>query len=237
MVCHNAASATLATTTLHDWIGMATEELAPAALKVGESLAKYPMADEPTKCAFAIANGSQGDKGLFDIVVDQPDRMARFANAMAWSMKVPGMEPRYTVDNLGWSSSVSPEDGWCPKVVVDVGGGTGTLGKSILQSYPRVEKAIVQDLDDVVSQAQMENLDEFKGRLEYQAYSFFTEQVVKDADVYIYRCVFHDWPDSYAINILKNQIPALKPGARILLNERCLESPKRASHVSDQFAM
>ncbi|KAI0123461.1 S-adenosyl-L-methionine-dependent methyltransferase [Xylariales sp. AK1849] len=235
-VQHNAASAALATTTLHDWMGMATEDLAPASLKVAESMEKYPQGDQPAQSAFAIANGSQGDKDLFAIVADQPERMARFANAMAWSMKVPGMEPGYTVNNLGWSHSKSSE-GKCPKVVVDVGGGTGTLCKALLQSYPGIRKAIVEDMPEVTAQGEAQTPDELKGRLEYQAYNFFTEQIVKDADVYIWRCVFHDWPDSYAVDILRNQIPALKPGARILLNERCLEPPKRFGHVADQFAM
>jgi hypothetical protein len=236
-VQHNAASAILATSTLHDWLGMATEELAPAALKVAESMQRFPGCDQPAESAYAIANGSNGDKDLFTIVGNQPERMARFARAMEWSMKVPGMEPPYTVDHLGWSTQKSADDTWCPKVVVDVGGGTGVLCNAMLEAYPGIEKAIVEDLPDVVAQAAAENPHDHKGRLAYHGYDFFTEQTVKDADVYIWRCILHDWPDSYAVKILRNQIPALKDGARIILLERCMEPPTPYQHVHDQFAM
>ncbi|KAK7954339.1 O-methyltransferase [Apiospora saccharicola] len=229
LVQHNAASLALGTTTLHDWLGMATEELAPAALKIAESTEKYPACDDPTKSPFSLANGGKGDKDLFGIVSDQPARMERFAKAMAWSMKVPGMEPRYTVDNLGWEAN-------CPRVVVDVGGGMGDLCKAMLDKYPSIETAIVEDLPEVAAQGEKAVLAKHKGRLRFQPYSFFTEQSVKNADVYVWRCVLHDWPDSYAETILRNQIPALKPGARLIFNERCLAAPKARDHVQEQFA-
>ncbi|KAI4596812.1 hypothetical protein KJ359_005155 [Pestalotiopsis sp. 9143b] len=235
IVQHNAASTLLVTTTLHDWLGMATEELAPAALKVADSMQRFPKSADPAESAFAIANGSNGDKDLFAIIGCQPERMARFANAMEWSMKVPGMEPPYTVNHLGWGQQRRSETTWCPKVVVDVGGGTGTLCKTILQTYPGVEKAIVEDLPEVVTQAAVQDSNKVDGRLEYRGYDFFTEQPVKDADVYIWRCVLHDWSDSYAVQILRNQVPALKDGARMIFLEKCLGAPKPYGHVTDQF--
>lgn len=235
MVRHNAASALLVTTTLHDWIGMATEEIAPAALKVADSMQKFPNSSNPAESPFAIAHGSNGDKDLFAIIGSEPHRMARLANAMEWSMKVPGMEPPYTVNHLGWGQDKPSETAWCPKVVVDVGGGTGTLCKAILQTYPGVEKAIVEDLPDVVSQASMQDPNKLDGRLVYHDYDFFTEQTIKNADVYIWRCVLHDWSDSYAVQILRNQVPALKDGARMIFLEKCLRAPKPYGHVSDQF--
>ncbi|KAK8099975.1 O-methyltransferase [Apiospora kogelbergensis] len=230
LVQHNAASLALGTTTLHDWLGMATEELAPAALKIAESTEKHPACDDPAKSSFSIANDGGGEKDLFAIVSKQPHRMERFAKAMAWSMKVPGMEPRYTVDNLGWGNNN------CPKVIVDVGGGMGDLCKAMLDTYPNIETAIVEDLPEVAAQGEKAVSPEHKGRLQFQPYSFFTEQVVKNADVYVWRCVLHDWPDSYAETILRNQIPALKPGARLIFNERCLSAPKPRDHVQEQFA-
>ncbi|KAK6849122.1 O-methyltransferase [Apiospora arundinis] len=229
LVQHNAASLALGTTTLHDWLGMAMEELAPAALKIAESTEKYPACDDPSKSPFSIANDGGGEKDLFAIVSKQPQRMERFAKAMAWSMKVPGMEPRYTVDNLGWETN-------CPKVIVDVGGGMGDLCKAMLDTYPSIETAIVEDLPEVVEQGEMAVVPEYKARLRFQPYSFFSEQVVHNADVYVWRCVLHDWPDSYAETILRNQIPALKPGARLIFNERCLSAPKPRDHVQEQFA-
>jgi hypothetical protein len=46
-------------------------------------------------------------------------------------------------------------------------------------------------------------------------HDFFTPQPVKDADIYLYRWIFHNWDDEKSISILRNLIPALKKGAMI----------------------
>ena len=64
-----------------------------------------------------------------------------------------------------------------------------------------------------------------RSNIEFMKYDFFTPQVVKDADVYIYRWIFHNWQDEQSIEILRAAIPALKPGAKILINDGCLPTP------------
>lgn len=56
-------------------------------------------------------------------------------------------------------------------------------------------------------------------------YDFFTEQPVKDADVYFFRWIFHNWSDKYCIKILQGLVPALKKGARIVINDNVLPEP------------
>jgi hypothetical protein len=51
------------------------------------------------------------------------------------------------------------------------------------------------------------------------AHDFFTEQPVKDADIYLLRFILHNWSDSYCIDILRRLVPALKDGARVLVND------------------
>lgn len=55
-------------------------------------------------------------------------------------------------------------------------------------------------------------------------YDLLTPQTVV-ADVYFYRFIFHNYPDDQVINILKNNVPALKPGARVLINDGGLPEP------------
>src|SRR4051812_21555044 len=43
-----------------------------------------------------------------------------------------------------------------------------------------------------------------------------TAQPVKDADVYLFRHILHDWSDKYAIKILQNIVPVMKNGARVI---------------------
>lgn len=232
LVQHNAASAQLATTTLHDWLGFTTEEIGPASLHVADSLERFPAADQPAQSAFALAHGGQGDSDLFALLVASPQRLARFTTAMDWTMNVPGMEPARTVDGLPWAAAAA-----CPRIVVDVGGGAGFLCKALLDRFPAIETAVVEDLPDVAAQgARDASAARYGARLRFEPYSFFDEQTVRGADVYLWRCVLHDWPDHLAVQLLRNQIPALKPGARLLLNERCLQDPQARTHVSDQFA-
>lgn len=240
LVQHNAASAQLATTTLHDWLGFTTEELSPAALHVADSLERFPAADTPAQSAFALAHGGDGDSDLFALLVAEPARLARFTTAMDWTMNVPGMEPWRTAAGLPWGDAAA-----CPRVVVDVGGGAGFLCKALLDRFPAIETAVVEDLPPVAEQGARDMAaggdgdddgNRFGARLRFQPYSFFDEQSVRGADVYLWRCVLHDWPDRYAVQLLRNQIPALKTGARLLFNERCLQAPQARSHVSDQFA-
>jgi chemotaxis methyl-accepting protein methylase len=53
-------------------------------------------------------------------------------------------------------------------------------------------------------------LPALKGQLDFKPHGFFTEQPVKNADVYFLRSILHNWSDKYAIEILTNLIPALK---------------------------
>jgi hypothetical protein len=71
--------------------------------------------------------------------------------------------------------------------------------------------------------------------LEWMAYDFFTPQKIV-ADVYIYRFVFHNYPDEKAVEILKAAIPALKTGARILINDGGLPDPGEVRWFDEKAA-
>lgn len=53
-------------------------------------------------------------------------------------------------------------------------------------------------------------------------HDFLIEQRVKNADVYLFRWILHDWSDMYCIRILRNLIPALKAGLIIFINDNVL---------------
>jgi hypothetical protein len=55
-------------------------------------------------------------------------------------------------------------------------------------------------------------------RITFQKHDFSTPQNTP-ADVYFLKMVLHDWPDKYASKILRNLVPSLKPGGRIVLYE------------------
>jgi len=101
-----------------------------------------------------------------------------------------------------------------------VGGANGFASSAISDAYPSL-KLIVQDID-VTDDMKTEHK---RPNIQFMKHDFFTPQVVKDADVYVYRWIFHNWQDEQSIQILRAAIPALKPGAKILINDGCLPVP------------
>lgn len=72
-----------------------------------------------------------------------------------------------------------------------------------------------------------------KSRIRFMVLDSFTEQPVS-ADLYLFRYIFHNWPDQYAMKILRQLIPVLKPGARILVNDHLLPEPNTASLTTER---
>ena len=73
-------------------------------------------------------------------------------------------------------------------------------------------------------------------RLSFEGYDFFTEQPIRDADVYFFRMIFHDWSDKYCVKILRNTIPPLKAGTRLVINDFCLADPRVLSPFKERNA-
>jgi hypothetical protein len=72
--------------------------------------------------------------------------------------------------------------------------------------------------------------------IEWMVHDYFTPQPVVGADVYLYRFVFHNLYDEKAIEVLRSAIPALKPGAKILINDESLPEPGKARWRNERAA-
>lgn len=83
----------------------------------------------------------------------------------------------------------------------------------------------MQDLAPVIAAAEKDASAEMASRVKFMEHDFFTEQPVHGADVYFFRWIFHNWSDKYSIKILQNLIPALKPGAKVVINDNVLPQP------------
>lgn len=196
---------------MRSWLSFATEELWPSATKTVDVLEKWPDAQEPNKTSFNIAHGTEDV--FFDEIAKHPDREKRYADAMGWFTSGPGFEPIHLVDTIPWGEY---------DIVVDVGGSTGLVSRAIAQRHPSV-KFIVQDRQDPVSQGRKGLPPQFQETVTFMEHDFFNDQPIC-ADAYLLRSVLHDWSDKYASKILKALIPALKKGARIIVNEFVLPS-------------
>jgi trans-aconitate methyltransferase len=159
--------------------------------------------------------GHRTTKGLYEGLRDHPFRGHRFANSISiFASRIP-LDPliaKYDWESLGSAT------------IVDVGGGYGPVSIGLAKKFPRL-KFIVQDFEDVVAEGPNHVPAEISDRMSFMAYDMMNPQIVEGADVYFFRAVFHNWTDHYCVKILRNHIPALKSGARLLINDSCLHEP------------
>ncbi|KAF2791438.1 putative O-methyltransferase [Melanomma pulvis-pyrius CBS 109.77] len=215
-VAHTAASKKLADPLMKAWLGFATEELCPSAVNTVNALQKWPDAQEPNHTGFNLANNTE--EVFFAEIPKDLVRESRYADAMAWFNSAPGFGPEGLVNAIPWSGY---------ETVVDVGGNTGLASQAIARKHESV-KLIVQDRPEPVAEGRAKLDPELKDRVTFMEHDFFQDQTVR-ADVYLLRWILHDWSDKYAIKILRALIPALKRGARVVLNEFVLPPPGAAS--------
>ncbi|TVY28476.1 O-methyltransferase [Lachnellula hyalina] len=217
LVAHTAASRLIAEDTqMADWVGASTGELWQAAAQTVHAMLKYPGSQEPNETGFSLANNS--DKSTFAILSQDPKRAKRFGNAMRAYTEGTGFDLQYVADNYPWADFGNG-------TVVDVGGSHGSACITLATAFPKLN-LVVQDLPQVVAGGPATLPLDMANKIEFMAYDFLKEQQpVKDADVYFFRWVFHNWSDKYCILILRNHIPALKKGARIVINEYVLPEP------------
>lgn len=170
------------------------------------------------------------DLPIFRALANMPARAAVLAGAMTYHAQLPGYSATYLVSAFPWASFNPSEQ----ITIVDVGGGLGHVSEALIAHNPQV-RCIVQDSPGVVAQAlQKELSSELQGRISFQGHDFFDPQPVKDADVYLLRLVLHDWSDKYAVVIIRALTPALKPGARVVVNERVLPAFGEAYYLVER---
>jgi hypothetical protein len=105
-------------------------------------------------------------------------------------------------------------------VVVDVGGGDGTLLAALLDAYPQLE-GVLFDQPHVIASAAV------PARCRVVAGSFF-ESVPEGADAYVLKSIVHDWEDADAVRILRTVRAGVPPHGVVLLVERDLGAPNEA---------
>ena len=225
VIVHSAISKLLSQDPLvHQWVGLVCDEMWPSGSRTIDAMMKWPRSQEPQHTGVGLA--SLTGESLFDMLRKDPDRAQRFADGMKFLQSAPQFDHQHLLNDLGW------DDENCPSLMVDIGGSHGSIAMMLLRRFSTT-KCVVQDLPETIAAAPVP--PELDDRLQFQAHNFFTEQSVKNADVYLLRSVLHDWSDKYAVQILKNLIPALKDGAKIIINEVCLPEPNILPHYQEQL--
>ncbi|HKD94051.1 MAG TPA: methyltransferase [Gaiellaceae bacterium] len=136
--------------------------------------------------------------GFWDWLAEHPAERATFDAAMA------GERDRASeqLAALDWREG---------EVVVDVGGGNGTLLLELIERRPEL-RGIVLDLPETARDEAA-----LGDRIEFVEGSFF--ESVPEGDAYVLSGILHDWPDEDAARILQTIRAAAPDHARLLINE------------------
>lgn len=191
-----------------------------------EALQKF-KSQEPQHTGASFALGTE--MGSYEFLSKQPELAKRFANAMSSFSRFssqPSNKPRTRlIQKYPWGAIGEG-------TVVDVGGSRGIDCFALAQAYPQLQ-FVVQDLPRMIIGAEASIPPNLVQRIRFMPYNFFTPQTV-EADVYLIKQCFHNWPDHYCVRILKNQIPALRPRARIVVSDSVVPEPGTMSLMAEK---
>ena len=133
--------------------------------------------------------------------------------------------------NLAMTSRSGPEDEDVTsiydfaqhEIIVDVGGGHGSLLSAILKKFGE-PKCVLFDMPHVVSSAEEELSRNIPAdRLSFRGGDFF-DTVPSGGDAYILKKVIHNWDDSHARTILSNCRDVIPSHGRVLVIEPVVPS-------------
>lgn len=145
---------------------------------------------------------------------------------MSYSHLHSAFSMNHLIDNFNFGATAH-------STVVDVGGSHGQVSIAIAQKYPDI-KCIVQDLPDTICGLDSQVPVDLKDRVSGMEHDFLTPQPVKGADIYLLRWILHDWSDKYCVKILQSLTPALKNGAKIVINDICIPQPGQLGVLADR---
>ncbi|CAG8950964.1 hypothetical protein HYFRA_00006361 [Hymenoscyphus fraxineus] len=207
-VSHTKFSKILINPTTNDWLRAGTEEMWPASTKVLEALEKYPGSQEPSETGYTVENKTTDS--IYAFLGANPERAGRFGNAMAAYLQKPEHSPHYITDYYDWASLGSA-------TVVHLGGGAGQFAIEIAKKHANLSM-IVQDMGFMMGPREAGVPDEVKGRVMFEEHDFFAQQTVEMDAIYI-RWALRNWSDKYVLLALRAQIPKLKSGSTIIIQD------------------
>ncbi|RYP50588.1 hypothetical protein DL768_003933 [Monosporascus sp. mg162] len=214
LVAHTKISKFLTTPYINAWVSLGAQDGWPASARMVDAMQKWPSSEEPNETGFCLANNTE--KSIYEVLSADPMRAMRFASSMKSFDHFPGYAIAEVPKLYDWGSLGNV-------LIADVGGSKGHVAIELAKSFGDV-KLLVQDMEMVVEGAESDVPDQLKGRIKFMAHGLFDPQAVQ-ADVYFFRMIFHNWADKYALRILKAQIPALRPGAKILIQDAIMSEP------------
>ena len=95
------------------------------------------------------------------------------------------------------------------RLCIDVGGGWGPVAIALARRFPSL-KVIVEDLPHVIHDGPQRVPEDIRDRVSFRPRNIRAELATNEgADVYLFRHVFHNFPDQTCVEILRNQLSGL----------------------------
>ncbi|KAL6719035.1 hypothetical protein ACLMJK_003270 [Lecanora helva] len=241
---HNASSALLAKSEyLRDIVSHGTRELSWLMLRVADALEsqqKHKQSgnaggaiskDGPPDAAFNVV--FPGEKNVFEFLQKQPALAGRYHKYMVARHNT----SRWTIEHMLGAYDWANVGG---KTIVDAGGSSGHTVLALSQACPPSTRFIIQDIDPVALEQGKSAVANHPAadRFDFKMHNLFEKQSVP-ADIYLFRHIFHDWPDADVITMIRNLIPAMAEGVRVLVSEGLVpaKAVKRTNTLDDQLIL
>lgn len=173
---------------------------------------------------YSLANNTTDS--IYGVLSADPSRALRFAGAMKTYSLGSGHHTSYIVDHYPWGSLPRTTTSGSPTQttrVVDMGGGRGHIAMALAKRFDNLT-FLIQDIPQIVDGADADVPESLRNRIRFAPHDMFAPQTA-EADVYYLRWILHNWSDKYCRLILQALIPALKKGARVLVQDTCMPEP------------
>jgi O-methyltransferase domain/Dimerisation domain len=163
---------------------------------------------------YSVQTGKSGfekmtNMPIFDWFADHPEEASLFNETM---VGIHGAEPAAVAAAYDFSGL---------KTIVDVGGSTGNLIATILESNPK-SRGILFDKPHVVRDAPaVIKARGLTDRITIESGSFF-DSVPAGGDAYMLSHIIHDWSEDQCLTILRNCRGVMNPDTRLLIIEMVL---------------
>ncbi|KAI0869651.1 S-adenosyl-L-methionine-dependent methyltransferase [Hypoxylon argillaceum] len=213
-VSHTKASRILADPIASDWLKAGTDEMWPAAVHMMDAVQRWPNSSEPSETGYSVSNSKT--LSIYDAMGSSPDRAMCLANSMKMFATFPEYDPVYLTNSYDWAALGAAR-------VLDIGGARGHVAIELAANFPQLD-ITVQDMDKVVDKAEEGLPEQLRDRVKFEAHDLFAEQTTP-ADLLLFRWVLHNWSDKHCLQILRAQLPVLKPNARIIIQDVIMPEP------------
>ncbi|GKZ23561.1 hypothetical protein AbraIFM66951_007559 [Aspergillus brasiliensis] len=209
-----------------NWVGYMCCDLWYPATQVLDAMKKWPGSEESTETAVNLAFNQS--LGWYDFLQANPEKAHRYNMAMKAHGDGEGFSIDQTVTGYPWDSRLGPS-----ATVVDMGGNQGFVSFALADAFPQM-RFIVQDLPGMRTPEAMGPLPaHLEGRVTRTVHDFFEPQT-EVADAYLLRWIIHGFADKYCVKLLRALVPALRPGARVIINDGTLPEPGTANYIQER---